>query len=106
MIKNKLWATFVILFGLSVVDFIITLTILSTVGTGAEVNPLMRHFANSFGIYSILYFKLSIFGLLAVGIQLIKPIRHVILLYVLYALNLMMIGNLIWSDFALYSLYS
>jgi hypothetical protein len=72
---------FGILLGLNYLDFLTTKIILAL--GGAEWNPLMAYLIDHFGIYSVLWFKLFVLGILLLLIQKIS-LRVMMLLNVVY----------------------
>jgi len=104
MVKNQVWYAYWILAVLSVVDFLITKTIL-TFQTGQEANPAMVYIIAQFGINGILFVKLFWLLLLAGGMLALADRRYKIMFWALAALDILMLFNLLWSDSVLFKVF-
>jgi hypothetical protein len=104
MVKKQIWIVYWILAALSVVDFLITKTIL-TFESGMEANPSMAYIIAQFGINGILFVKLFWLILLAGGILAIADRRYKILFWAIAIIDVLMLVNLIWSDKILFQVF-
>jgi len=79
-----LWQLFIVLTGLSLLDFELTRQLVVLDGPDAEVNPLMRQLIVSYGMHSILLVKVALLALLGFGIYFMRAAYMTYLKWVMF----------------------